>query len=65
MKTRLVVEMVKSHFKGEKSFYDSVYALIEDEEQKGNVGIATEIRDAFVSASIKSNKANSNFQKDN
>lgn len=51
MKTKLVTDIIRSHFENADAFYTSVYALIDDEEKKGNIGVATEIRNIFISCS--------------
>lgn len=55
MKTKLVSNIIRSHFEGNEEFYKAVFALISDEEKKGNVGVATELRNIYISSSNNSN----------
>lgn len=54
MKTKLVSEIIKCHFVSDEAFYNAVFSLIEDEEKKGNVGVATEFRNVYISSSNNS-----------
>lgn len=51
MKTKLISEIIKSHFENSEAFYKAVFDLIADEEKKGNIGIATEFRNVYISCS--------------
>lgn len=48
MKTKLVCNLIKSHFISEEEFYKSVFTLAEDEEKKGNIGVATELKNIYI-----------------
>lgn len=51
MKTKLVSDIIKSHFEGDEAFYKAVFNLITDEEKKGNIGVATEFRNVYINYS--------------
>ena len=51
MKTKLVSDIIKSHFEGDEPFYKAVFNLIADEEKKGNIGVATEFRNVYINYS--------------
>ena len=55
MKTKLVSEIIKSHFESSEAFYNAVFALIADEEKKGNIGVATEFRNVYIHSSNNCN----------
>ena len=56
MKSRLVINLIKSHSESEDSFYDAVEKLAIDEENKGNRLIASEIRSSYQLSKSKKNK---------
>ena len=51
MKTKLVSDIIKSHFESNEAFYKAVFNLVADEEKKGNIGVATEIRNIYINYS--------------
>lgn len=51
MKTKLVADIIKSHFEGDEAFHKAVFNLIADEEKKGNIGVATEFRNVYINYS--------------
>lgn len=56
MKSKLVINLIKSHSESEDSFYDAVEKLAIDEENKGNRLIASEIRSSYQLSKSKKNK---------
>lgn len=55
MKSKLVINLIKSYSESEESFYEAVEKLAMDEEKKGNRLIASEIRGSFELGKTKKN----------
>lgn len=56
MKSRLVINLIKSYGENEASFNEAVEILAKDEERKGNRLIASEIKKAFELGKSKKNR---------
>ncbi|WP_311479864.1 AAA family ATPase [uncultured Anaerococcus sp.] len=56
MKSKLVINLIKSYSESEDSFNEAVEKLAEDEEKKGNRLIASEIRKSYQISKSKKNK---------
>ena len=58
MKSNLIINIISAHIqKKEQAFHAAVKALIDDEERKGNVSLALQVREILASGSHHAHSA--------